>query len=82
VSRAAVSAKKAEARVQRKVAANEAFFAMAEHSSRVEASVVRCESCNLLQVTGHRFRLHEDGKVHFDHPGPCFMCGHEVGWSA
>jgi hypothetical protein len=73
MSRAAVSARKAERKLAQKTAANEAFFAMAEYSYATDQSVVRCDSCNLLQVTWPTFIKSDAG---------CFMCGHATGTSA
>ncbi len=68
MSRAAVNSRKAARDLERKTAANERFFALAEYTSRVDSAVVTCDSCGLLQVT--------------DKSRPCFMCGGEVGTSA
>lgn len=82
MSKAAVAAKKEARKREVKAAANERFFAMAEFSSATDASVVTCDSCNLLQVTGGEFRLRQDGAVVFLHGRGCFLCGGEVGLSA
>ena len=73
LSRAAVSARKAARGEERKVAANERFFAMAEYSYATDQAVVTCDSCGLLQVTWPSFIVHDGG---------CFGCGGEVGTSA
>jgi hypothetical protein len=68
MSKAAVTALKQRRDLERKHAANERFFALAEYTSAIDSAVVACDDCGLLNVT---------------HQGvPCFMCGGEVGTSA
>jgi hypothetical protein len=68
MSKAAVTASKQRRDLERKHAANERFFAMAEYTSAIDSAVVRCDDCGLLNVTSKSL--------------PCFGCGGEVGTSA
>lgn len=68
MSKAAVTARKQNARRERRLAAAERFCAMAEYSSAIDSAVVSCDTCGLLNVT---------------HQGlQCFGCGSDVGTSA